>query len=116
MDSLIISGGRRLEGVLTAAGAKNAALPILAATLLTPEKCVLKRVPVLRDISTMLTLLSSLGADITRAEGDAVRPTAPSPDRRADEQPGFRDDTPPARSAVTSACARADDTAAARAI
>lgn len=78
MDSLIISGGRRLEGVLTAAGAKNAALPILAATLLTREKCVLKRVPVLRDISTMLTLLSSLGADITRAEGDAVEVQAES--------------------------------------
>lgn len=78
MDSLIISGGRRLEGVLTAAGAKNAALPILAATLLTRESCVLKRVPVLRDISTMLTLLSSLGADITRAEGDAVTVQAES--------------------------------------
>ena len=78
MDSLIISGGRRLEGVLTAAGAKNAALPILAATLLTREKCVLKRVPVLRDISTMLTLLSSLGADITRAEGGAVQVQAES--------------------------------------
>jgi len=78
LDSLIISGGRRLEGVLTAAGAKNAALPILAATLLTREKCVLKRVPVLRDISTMLTLLSSLGADITRAEGGAVEVQAES--------------------------------------
>ena len=78
MDSLIISGGRRLEGVLTAAGAKNAALPILAATLLTREKCVLKRVPVLRDISTMLTLLSSLGADVTRPEGGAVEVQAES--------------------------------------
>lgn len=78
MDSLVISGGRRLEGVLAAAGAKNAALPILAATLLTREKCVLKRVPVLRDISTMLTLLSSLGADITRAEGDAIEVQAES--------------------------------------
>jgi len=78
LDSLIISGGRRLEGVLTAAGAKNAALPILAATLLTPDRCVLKRVPVLRDISTMLTLLSSLGAEITRAEGDAVEVQAES--------------------------------------
>ena len=78
MDSLIISGGRRLEGVLTGAGAKNAALPILAATLLTRESCFLKRVPVLRDINTMLTLLSSLGADITRTEGDAVEVQAKS--------------------------------------
>ena len=78
MDSLIISGGRRLEGVLTAAGSKNAALPILAATLLTQGTCVLKRVPVLRDISTMLTLLSSLGANVTRGEGGVVEVQAES--------------------------------------
>ncbi|GIR90066.1 MAG: hypothetical protein CM15mP89_0710 [Gammaproteobacteria bacterium] len=62
MDSLIIRGGNRLEGVLTASGAKNAALPILAATLLTSGVCSLRSVPVLRDITTMLTLLASLGA------------------------------------------------------
>ena len=62
MDSLIIRGGNRLEGVLTASGAKNAALPILAATLLTSGACSLGAVPVLRDITTMLTLLTSLGA------------------------------------------------------
>lgn len=78
MDSLIISGGRRLEGVLTAAGSKNAALPILAATLLTQGTCVLKRVPVLRDISTMLTLLSSLGANVMRGEGGVVEVQAES--------------------------------------
>ena len=66
MDSLIIRGGKRLEGVLTASGAKNAALPILAATLLTSGACSLRSVPMLRDITTMLTLLASLGAKTAR--------------------------------------------------
>ena len=72
MDSLIIRGGNRLEGVLTASGAKNAALPILAATLLTSGFCSLRSVPVLRDITTMLTLLASLGAKTARREDGEV--------------------------------------------
>ena len=85
MDSLIIRGGNRLEGVLIASGAKNAALPVLAATLLTSGTCSLGAVPVLRDITTMLTLLNSLGAKTERRkdgevliESDSVRQfTAP---------------------------------------
>ena len=72
MDSLIIRGGNRLEGVLTASGAKNAALPILSATLLTSGVCSLRSVPVLRDITTMLTLLASLGAKTARREDGEV--------------------------------------------
>jgi len=72
VDSLIIRGGNRLEGVLTASGAKNAALPILAATLLTSGFCSLRSVPVLRDITTMLTLLASLGAKTARREDGEV--------------------------------------------
>lgn len=72
MDSLIIRGGNRLEGVLTASGAKNAALPILAATLLTAGACSLRSVPVLRDITTMLTLLASLGARTARRQDGEV--------------------------------------------
>ena len=72
MDSLIIRGGNRLEGVLTASGAKNAALPILAATLLTSGACSLRAVPVLRDITTMLTLLTSLGAAAERRQDGEV--------------------------------------------
>ena len=72
MDSLIIRGGNRLEGVLTASGAKNAALPILAATLLTSEACSLRAVPELRDIATMLTLLASLGAKTERRQDGGV--------------------------------------------
>jgi UDP-N-acetylglucosamine enolpyruvyl transferase len=58
--------------VLTASGAKNAALPILAATLLTSGACSLGAVPVLRDITTMLTLLTSLGAKTERRHDGEV--------------------------------------------
>jgi len=72
VDNLIIRGGNRLEGVLTASGAKNAALPILAATLLTSGACSLRSVPVLRDITTMLTLLASLGAKTAQRQDGEV--------------------------------------------
>ena len=58
MDSLIVRGGHRLDGTLRASGSKNAALPIMAATLLAQGACHLERIPVLRDIATMLTLLT----------------------------------------------------------
>ena len=52
MDQFIINGGRKLKGSVEIGGSKNAALPILIATLLTDEKCIIKRVPKLRDINT----------------------------------------------------------------
>ncbi|MBU0634489.1 MAG: UDP-N-acetylglucosamine 1-carboxyvinyltransferase [Candidatus Omnitrophica bacterium] len=61
MDKIVIDGGIRLKGNIEVSGAKNAALPILAATLLTDKKCVIKNVPNLRDVSTMLKILRSLG-------------------------------------------------------
>jgi len=61
MDKLIIEGGARLKGEVTVSGAKNAVLPILAATLLTDEPCVIKGVPNLRDTNSMLKILRSLG-------------------------------------------------------
>ena len=72
MDSFIVRGGNRLQGVLSASGSKNAALPIMAATLLSAERCTLHRIPVLRDIATMMTLLSSLGATATRPSSDGA--------------------------------------------
>jgi UDP-N-acetylglucosamine 1-carboxyvinyltransferase len=72
LDSLIIRGGTRLDGALRASGSKNAALPILAATLLTGESCALQRVPLLKDVTTMMTLLSSLGAGVLRSKEGAV--------------------------------------------
>lgn len=61
MDKLVIEGGHRLCGTVKISGAKNAALPILAATLLTEDKCVIKNVPPLRDVHTMIKILRGLG-------------------------------------------------------
>jgi len=61
MDKLVIEGGARLKGEVVVSGAKNAVLPILAATLLTDEPCVIKGVPNLGDTNTMLRILRSLG-------------------------------------------------------
>jgi UDP-N-acetylglucosamine 1-carboxyvinyltransferase len=64
MDKLIIDGGRSLKGEVAVSGAKNAALPILAATLLTDKTCVIKNVPNLKDVSTMLKILRNLGVEV----------------------------------------------------
>lgn len=61
MDKLIIEGGVRLEGEIRIAGAKNSALPILAATLLTSDKVTIRNLPHLFDITTMLELLGCMG-------------------------------------------------------
>ena len=61
MDKLIIEGGVKLKGEVTVSGAKNSVLPILAATLLTDEPCVIKGVPNLRDTNSMLKILRALG-------------------------------------------------------
>lgn len=62
MDSFLIKGGVPLHGEVTISGSKNAALPILAATLLTDEPCVIRRVPDLSDTRFMVEILKSLGA------------------------------------------------------
>jgi UDP-N-acetylglucosamine 1-carboxyvinyltransferase len=71
MDSLLIKGGVPLQGEVLISGAKNAVLPIMAATLLTAEPCVIRRVPALSDVEFMAEILSSLGARVTIG-GDAV--------------------------------------------
>lgn len=68
MESLIIKGGVPLHGEVTVSGSKNAALPIMAAALLTDEPCVIHRVPDLSDTRFMVKILESLGAT-TRFEG-----------------------------------------------
>jgi UDP-N-acetylglucosamine 1-carboxyvinyltransferase len=64
MDKLVIEGGRRLHGAVSISGAKNACLPILAATLLSDGKSVIKNVPELRDMSTMLKILKNFGVRV----------------------------------------------------
>ncbi len=66
MDKFVIEGGHELKGVVEISGAKNAALPLLAATLLSAEPCVLKNVPDLVDIRTMVKVLRDLGCRIER--------------------------------------------------
>ena len=72
MDSLMIKGGVPLRGEVTISGAKNAVLPIMAATLLTDEPCVIRRVPKLSDVKFMGQILTSLGAKVG-FDGDKLR-------------------------------------------
>jgi UDP-N-acetylglucosamine 1-carboxyvinyltransferase len=69
MDKILIHGGRPLSGSIKISGSKNSALPILAATLLTREPCILHRVPDLSDTHYMLQILMHLGAQVERASG-----------------------------------------------
>lgn len=62
MDKIVINGGRKLKGEVEISGAKNSALPIMAAALLSEEETILENIPDLRDIQTMLKLLRALGA------------------------------------------------------
>src|SRR5260370_13536204 len=64
MDSLLIKGGTPLRGEVTISGAKNAVLPIMAATLLTSERCIIRRVPRLSDVTFMMEILTSLVAEV----------------------------------------------------
>jgi UDP-N-acetylglucosamine 1-carboxyvinyltransferase len=72
MDSFLIKGSVPLHGEVAISGAKNAVLPIMAATLLTSEPCVIRRVPNLSDVRFMGQILTWLGAHV-RFEGDSVR-------------------------------------------
>ncbi len=69
MDKILIHGGNPLAGAIKISGSKNSALPILAATLLTREPCILRRVPDLSDTHYMLQILMHLGAQVERASG-----------------------------------------------
>jgi len=72
MDKLAITGGRRLEGETRISGAKNAALPILAAALLTDEQVTIGNIPHLRDITTTIELLGRMGVGVTLHEGQRI--------------------------------------------
>jgi UDP-N-acetylglucosamine 1-carboxyvinyltransferase len=87
MEKFIIEGGVPLTGEVTPSGNKNAALPLLAACLLTDEPVILHNVPYIRDVQTMRALLESLGVSITevgdhtwRVQALEVRPADLDPD------------------------------------
>lgn len=71
MDQFLITGGTRLEGEVRISGAKNAALPLLAATILATTPITLTNVPALKDVSTLIKLIQGLGITVTR-DGDTV--------------------------------------------
>ena len=72
MEKFIVHGGKTLAGSVNISGSKNASLPILAATLLTREQCVIRRVPDVSDTNYMLQILQNLGAEVERASGNVV--------------------------------------------
>ncbi|MDD3088396.1 MAG: UDP-N-acetylglucosamine 1-carboxyvinyltransferase [Candidatus Omnitrophica bacterium] len=84
MDKLIVEGGTPLRGRIKVSGAKNACLPILAAVLLSDDESIIRNVPDLKDVNTMLDILTGLGRkavrekDVVRISGGIVdRPVAP---------------------------------------
>jgi UDP-N-acetylglucosamine 1-carboxyvinyltransferase len=86
MSTLLIEGGHRLEGRVSVEGNKNAALPLLAACLLTDEECVLTNVPRIGDVEVMARLLLDVGAEVEGIGGTTLRVRAPrltthAPDR-----------------------------------
>ena len=82
MDKLIIEGGRRLSGEVAVSGAKNAALPILAATLLAEAPVTVRNVPHLRDVTTTLSLLQTMGAEVTLDDKNGVEISSATVTRR----------------------------------
>ena len=73
MERFVVEGGRRLEGTIRPGGNKNAALPILAACLLTDSPIVLRNLPDIQDVRVMLEILEGLGASVERCERNVVR-------------------------------------------
>src|SRR5688500_16256362 len=73
LERFLVEGGRRLEGSIRPGGNKNAALPILAACLLTDDVVTLRNLPDIQDVRVMLQILEGLGASVERLEQNVVR-------------------------------------------
>ncbi|HEX7192133.1 MAG TPA: UDP-N-acetylglucosamine 1-carboxyvinyltransferase [Thermoanaerobaculia bacterium] len=72
-ERFVVEGGRRLEGTIRPGGNKNAALPILAACLLTDDPIILRNLPDIQDVRVMLQILEGIGASVERLEQNVVR-------------------------------------------
>jgi UDP-N-acetylglucosamine 1-carboxyvinyltransferase len=72
VEKILIEGGFPLRGVIDVRGAKNSALPVLFASLLTGERCVVRNIPHLRDVDMTLSILEELGMDVERRADDAI--------------------------------------------
>ena len=64
MEKLEIIGEKKISGTIAISGSKNATLPILASTILTNKKIILKNIPIVRDVETMIALLNTIGSSI----------------------------------------------------
>ncbi|MBP3605830.1 MAG: UDP-N-acetylglucosamine 1-carboxyvinyltransferase, partial [Clostridia bacterium] len=64
MEELTVKGGRPLYGTVRVSGAKNAALPLIFATILTEEECIIENVPMIRDVEISLDILRAMGAEV----------------------------------------------------
>lgn len=83
MEYFKIHGGNTLKGTISVCGSKNATTPILAATLLTQEPCVVRNVPRIEDVFTMLAILESMGARVEWLDDHSVRVEAKTVDPKA---------------------------------
>jgi len=70
MDTFVVQGGNPLVGTIRVSGAKNSALPCMAAAILTEEPITLENIPQVRDISTERKLLQSMGAEVVIGAGE----------------------------------------------
>lgn len=68
MSKFVINGNKELEGEIPVRGAKNATFPLMAASLLTDQECVLKNIPLIEDVFRMIEILRSLGVEVKRSE------------------------------------------------
>ena len=73
MEKFVIEGGRELSGNITVGGSKNEALPVIAATLLSTEPIVLRRVPRIADVEVMVDILREMGADAEWTDGSELK-------------------------------------------
>jgi len=81
VDKLLVCGGKRLAGEVAVSGAKNSALPVLFASLLTDRPCVVRNVPQVMDVATSLRLLEHMGVEVKEEGGGCVRLRAAGPIR-----------------------------------
>ena len=89
MDKFVVRGGNPLLGTIKISGAKNSALPCMAAAILTEDEVILENIPQVRDIETERRLLSSMGAEVelVRGSGTTFRIRVPIPSTTQAERP-----------------------------
>ena len=72
VDKILITGGKALKGEVHISGAKNAAVAILPAALLISGKCVIENIPDISDVDSILSMMNSLGAEVSKTDNNTV--------------------------------------------